>query len=145
MTITRHLPPDWTLPELTEWNRPFFTAGRLMIQSCAGCGLAQHPPLDFCHRCQCDELAYREASGLGVVDDFTVVHHAGDARLAGSLPYNVVVVAPDDVPGVLVVGNVVDDDWRSRLAIGSRVRCVFAEVPDPDSGELLRLPQWTLR
>ena len=140
----RYLPEDWTLPELTEWNRPFFTGDRLTIQYCADCEQHQHPPLDFCHRCQGDRLEYRETCGQGVVDNVTVVHHAGSPRLKQSVPYNVVLVALPDVPGVLVLGNVVDPDWRDRLRIGASVSCVFAEVIDPGTGEVLRLPQWTL-
>jgi uncharacterized OB-fold protein len=139
---TRHLPTDWTLPELTDWNRPFFTSGALTIQGCGDCGGWQHPPLDFCHRCQGDNLIYQRAGGTGVVDNVTVVHHAGDPRLAGSLPYNVVLVVPDGFPEVLVLGNVVDPDWPERLHIGARVRCVFAAVPAGD--EVLLLPQWQL-
>lgn len=148
--MTRYLPDGWTLPALTDWNRPFFTAGRLTIQVCTECAEAggsaagvQHPPLDFCHRCQGDALEYREASGLGVVENLTVVHHAGNPLLKGSLPYNVVLVEPEDFPGVLIVGNVVDADWPGRLAVGARVRVVFAEVTDAN-GETLRLPQWIL-
>jgi hypothetical protein len=141
--VTRYLPEAWTLPALTDWNRPFFTSGRLTIQVCTDCAEAQHPPLDFCHRCQGDALDYREASGVGVVENLTVVHHAGNPMLKGSLPYNVVLVEPEDFPGVLIVGNVVDADWPERLAAGARVRAVFAEVTDA-SGETLRLPQWTL-
>jgi hypothetical protein len=145
----RYLPRGWTLPALTPWNRPFFTTERLMIQVCAVCDEAgvgaQHPPLDFCHRCQGDALEYREASGAGVVDNFSVVHHAGSALLKEALPYNVALVELDDHPGLLVLGNVVNPDWPDRLHIGAAVRVEFAEVPDPDEpGTTLRLPQWRL-
>jgi uncharacterized OB-fold protein len=134
---TRYLPS-----ELTEWNRPFFTAGRLTIQYCTDCAAYQHPPLDFCRSCQGEGLEYRGSAGMGTVDNYSVVHHAGNPRLKESLPYNVVLVEPADAPGVLVLGNVVDQDWPERLRIGASVRCVFAEVADPGTGELLRLPQW---
>ena len=141
----RYLPEGWTLPALTPWNRPFFTAGRLTVQVCTDCDEAQHPPLDFCHRCQGDSLDYREAAGTGVVDNFSVVHHAGSPLLKEALPYNVTLVELSDHPGLLVLGNVVDADWTERLQIGAQVRVEFAEVGDPDEpGVTLRLPQWRL-
>lgn len=147
---TRYLPSEWTLPALTPWNRPFFTTGRLTIQVCTDCeaaggAAAQHPPLDFCHRCQGDALEYREAVGTGVVDNFSVVHHAGSALLKEALPYNVTLVELSDHPGLLVLGNVVDADWPERLRIGAAVRAEFAEISDPDEpGTTLYLPQWRL-
>ncbi|GAA0611940.1 hypothetical protein GCM10009547_12470 [Sporichthya brevicatena] len=141
---TRYLPTGWTLPAITPWNRPFFTAAQLLIQVCTSCEGAQHPPLDFCHRCQGHDLDYRAAAGTGVIDNFSVVHHAGSAMLKDVLPYNVVLVELSDFPGLLVLGNVVDEDWHERLQVGAEVRVEFAEVTDPDTGELLALPQWRL-
>ena len=143
-TTGRYMPEDWPLPELTEWNRPFFTSGAITVQRCAACDTVQHPPMDLCHRCQEGEFVYLATSGTGVVDDFSVVHHAGDVRLEQLVPYNVAIIALDDHPHLRIVGNVVDDDWRERLEIGVPVRAVFAEVTDPATGDVLALPQWRL-
>ncbi|WP_344602733.1 OB-fold domain-containing protein [Sporichthya brevicatena] len=89
-------------------------------------------------------MDYRAAAGTGVIDNFSVVHHAGSAMLKDVLPYNVVLVELSDFPGLLVLGNVVDEDWHERLQVGAEVRVEFAEVTDPDTGELLALPQWRL-
>ena len=139
----RAFPDGWPLPQLTDVNRPFFTAGTLMLQRCSACAQIQHPPHEICHHCQADRFDYVEASGLATIDNLTIVHHAGDRRLADVVPYNVVIVTPDDHPGVRVVGNVVGTP-NEAIAIGARVRCTFAEVPDPDTGETLALPQWEL-
>jgi uncharacterized OB-fold protein len=145
----RYFPADWPLPQITDVNRAFFTSGRLMLQRCRSCAQVQHPPHDICHRCQADAFDAVEASGLGTVDNVTIVHHAGDPRLAGRVPYNVVIVTPDDHPDVRIVGNVVGADTvpveSGAIEIGAPVRCVFTEVPDPDTGETLTLPQWELR
>jgi uncharacterized OB-fold protein len=138
------MPPDWPLPVLTDWNRPFFTSGVITVQRCTACGTVQHPPMDLCHHCQEGDFEYLAASGTGVVDNFSVVHHAGDARLRPLVPYNVVIIALDDHPHLRIVGNVVDEDWRERLEIGVAVRAVFAHVTDPASGDTLALPQWRL-
>jgi uncharacterized OB-fold protein len=136
----RYLPVDWPLPEINDVNRAFFTSGVLMLQRCTVCRTIQHPPLDICHRCQADTFAYEAASGRGTVDDVSIVHHAGDARLKAAVPYNVVIVSLVDHPDVRVVGNVVgaDDD----VEIGMPVRVTFAELRDEDADVTLLLPQW---
>jgi uncharacterized OB-fold protein len=141
---TRYLPADWPLPEITEINRPFFTAGVLTLQQCRSCAQVQHPPHEICHHCQSDAFDYVTTSGLGTIDNVTIVHHAGDRRLADHVPYNVVIVTPDDHPHVRIVGNVIGAD-NEIIEIGAPVRCVFTEVSDPDTDEELTLPQWELR
>lgn len=143
-TAPRYLPEGWPLPRLTDANRRFFTAGVLTLQRCSACATVQHPPHEICHACQGDTFDYVTASGAGTVDNVTIVHHAGHPALAERVPYNVVIVTPDDHPHVRIVGNVVNADATTPLEIGAPVRCVFAEVPDPDTGEPLHLPQWEL-
>ena len=140
---TRYLPADWPLPQITDENRAFFTAGVLTLQRCQSCAQVQHPPHELCHHCQADRFDYVEASGFGTIDNVTTVHHAGDPRLADCVPYNVVIVTPDDHPDVRIVGNVINAGGRA-IEIGASVRCVFAEIEDPDTGETLTLPQWEL-
>jgi uncharacterized OB-fold protein len=140
----RYFPSDWPLPRITDENRPFFTAGVLTLQRCRTCGRMQHPPHELCHYCQSDTFDYIKASGEGAVDNVTIVHHAGDARLTDRVPYNVVIITPDDHPEVRIVGNVINAD-DTTIEIGAAVRCVFAEVPDPETGETLTLPHWELR
>jgi len=140
----RYFHADWPLPEITAVNRAFFTTGVLTLQRCRCCARAQHPPHEICHHCQSDKFDYVASSGLGTVDNVTIVHHAGDRRLADRVPYNVVIVTPDDHPELRIVGNVINAD-HNAITIGAPVRCVFTEVPDPDTDETLRLPQWELR
>lgn len=141
---TRYFPADWPLPELTDANRPFFTAGALTLQRCLACAEIQHPPHEICHHCQADTFDYITASGEGTIDNLTIVHHAGDPRLAAHVPYNVVIVTPDDYPEIRIVGNIVNAD-NVEITSGAPVRCVFAPAADPDTGETLMLPQWELR
>lgn len=139
----RYLPDDWALPGLTDANRPFFTAGSLVLQHCRACDRVQHPPGEVCRWCQSADFDHVEAAGTGVVDDVTVVHHAADARLKAVVPYNVVLVTPDGYPDVRILGNVVDAG-EAGPQIGDRVRATFAAVVDPDTGEQLQLCQWEL-
>jgi uncharacterized OB-fold protein len=140
VTDGRYLPHDWTLPLLDDTNREFFTAGRLRIQRCTRCGAVQHPPDEICHRCQGFTFGYVDARPTGVVESFTVVHHALHPMLEQRVPYNVVVVALDEFPDVHVVGNVVDVR-NEELHVGLRVTCTHVETDGPD-GERVRLPQW---
>jgi uncharacterized OB-fold protein len=47
----------------------------------------------------------------------------------------------DDAPGVRLLGNV-RNTAPGEIAIGTRVRVIFEEARDPDSGEHLLIPQW---
>ncbi len=139
--MTRHLGDDWMLPALEPATRRFFTAGRLVFQACAECGHVQHPPTDVCAACQSFAFTERESAGHGRIESAIVVHHPVHPLLKQRCPYSVVLVTLDDVPGVRVIGNVVNRAPRD-VAIGQRVRVVFEEAKDPQSGETLRIPQW---
>jgi uncharacterized OB-fold protein len=71
------------------------------------------------------------------------VHHAVHPLLRAQVPYAVVLVALDDAPHIRLLGNVLNRA-HDGLAIGDRVRVVFEDVKDPESGELLRIPQWAV-
>ena len=139
--MPRVLGHDWMLPALDARNRDWFTAGRLALQACARCEAVQFPPEDACRRCGSFELGTRPVSGAGRVESVAVVHHAVHPLLKVHVPYAVVLVGLDDAPGVRLLGNVTNRA-PERIAIGDRVRAVFEEVPDPESGETLRIPQW---
>jgi uncharacterized OB-fold protein len=129
------------LPALDARNRDWFMAGRLVLQACAGCGAVQFPPEDACRACGSFELATRASAGRGRVESVAVVHHAVHPLLRPRVPYAVALVALEDFPHVRLLGNVLNRAC-DRVAIGDRVRVAFEEVRDPESGEMLRIPQW---
>lgn len=139
--MARILGDGWLLPALDDHSRAWFTTGTLPVQECAGCGALQHPPDDVCGSCQGVEFTVRESRGEGRVESVAVVHHPVHPALAGACPYAVAVVSLDDAPGVHAIGNV-RGCAPGEVAIGQRVRVVFEEVADPESGERLRIPQW---
>jgi hypothetical protein len=94
-----------------------------------------------CASCQSFELGERESAGAGRIVSAIVAHYAVHPALKDRVPYNVVLVELDDLPGVRVVGNVLNRAPRD-VAVGQRVRVCFEEAKDPQSGELLRIPQW---
>jgi len=140
-TTPRYLPPEWTLPAITEHNSAFFTSGELRLETCRACGSTQHPPIGVCIECGGLEHDYVATSPTGRIDGFTIVHHAVHPLLAEKVPYNVVVVALDDHPDLRVVGNVIEGLVRN----GAPVRCTWTEpLPSPDGKSAIRLPQWIL-
>ena len=139
--MTRFFGDDWLLPALDARNRAWFTSGRLELRACARCAVVQFPPEDACRGCGSFELGTRASAGRGVVESVAVVHHAVHPLLRARVPYAVVLVALDDARHVRLLGNVLNRPY-GRVAIGDRVRVVFEEVRDPESGEALRIPQW---
>ena len=139
--MTRVLGDDWLLPALDAKNRAWFTSGRLELKACARCAVVQFPPEDACRACGSFELGTRESAGWGVVESVAVVHHAVHPLLLLRVPYAVVLVALDDARHVRLLGNVLNRP-SDGVAIGDRVRVVFEVVTDPESGEVLRIPQW---
>jgi uncharacterized OB-fold protein len=139
--MARYFGDSWLLPALDPTNNPWFTAGEITVQSCDDCGAFQHPPEEVCGGCQGANLSFVACSGEGTVESVAVVHHPVHPSLSDYCPYAVVVVSIDGAAGVNAIGNVLNLPTE-EIAIGQRVRAVFEEVPDPDGGEMLRIPQW---
>ena len=139
--MSRFLGDEWLLPALDDKNRGWFTAGRLALQACERCAAVQFPPEDACRSCGSFELGTRAVSGRGTVESVAVVHHAVHPLLRRRVPYAVALVGLEGAPHVRLLGNVLNRA-PGEIAIGDRVRVVFEELEDPDSGETLRIPQW---
>ena len=112
-----YMPDGWTLPQVTETNRAFFTSGKLMVQHCIDCDRVQHPPEDICIWCQGTNIDYLEAKGTGVVYSYVLPHHPPNEILLTRVPYNIVLVSLDDYPHVRIVGNLLDVP-NEEIAIG---------------------------
>ena len=139
--MSRALGDDWLLPALDARNRAWFSSGELALQACTRCAAVQFPPEDACRSCGSFALGTRKSAGRGLVESVAVVHHAVHPLLRLRVPYAVVLVALDDAPHVRLLGNVLNRA-HDQVAIGQRVRVVFEEVRDPESGERLLIPQW---
>jgi uncharacterized OB-fold protein len=141
--MSRVLGVGWALPALDDSNRAFFTSGTLALQRCETCGHVQHPPEEVCASCQGSSFDAFESAGLGRVESVAVVHHPVHPALADRVPYAIVLVSVDDVPGVLVTGNVVGTAPEA-VGIGERVRVVFEEATDPSNEQVFLIPQWEI-
>jgi len=133
------MPDGWTLPRLDDSNRAFFTSGRIELQVCSRCATVQHPPEEICHSCQSMEFGHREVNGRGTVYSYTVAHHAANPLLADRIPYAIVLVSLDELPGVRIVGNLLDVP-PTEIEIGMPVGATWEEIEL--DGDLIRLPQW---
>jgi uncharacterized OB-fold protein len=141
--MARHLGDDWLLPSLDAANESWFTSGEITAQSCDDCGAFQHPPEDVCGACQGTNLSFKACSGEGRIESVAVVHHPVHPALVDRCPYALAVVSLEGAPGVNAIGNVLNRD-PSEIAIGQRVRAVFEEATDPETGTLLKIPQWEI-
>jgi hypothetical protein len=120
------------LPAITDDTRPFWEACRrrvLVVQRCTACGAFRHPPSPVCWRCRAFAYAWIEVSGRGTVFSHAVVHRAFLPGLEAAVPYVVVVVALDDVPGVRVVSNLVGCAPEAAR-VGLPVDVCFEDVDD---------------
>jgi uncharacterized protein len=142
----RYLPLAWSLPELTEENRAFFTSRTIALQKCRECEHVQHPPEEMCRNCGLSVFDYVEVPPRGKIVSFTIAHHPMHPLLKERVPYNVSIVSLHSHPHIRVVGNVIDLE-PGELRIGLEVEATWAEIPAAETypPETLYLPQWKVR
>ena len=138
--MNRHM-EGWMLPALDEANRDFFTSGKIVVRECTGCDTIQHPPEDLCHECGGVEFRGRHVAGTGTIYSHTVIRHPVHPDLVDRVPYAVVLVSLDELPEVRITGNLLEAEPED-VRVGMAVRAVWEEIPDAETGETLRLPQW---
>lgn len=113
---------------MTVWQHDAVTAAwweataarRLLLQACERCTAVQHPPRAVCIGCASSNLGWREASGAGIIDSFTVV--ARQVRAEIEPPYIVARIRLAEGP--LLLTNVVDAD-PSSVVCDQPVRLVW--------------------
>ena len=70
---------DKFLPRPTPESAPFWQGCRdhkLLLQYCTACGTHQFYPRVICANCMSEQLEWREASGRGTVETYTIVTRA---------------------------------------------------------------------
>lgn len=102
-------------------------AGRFLLPRCRDCRAWHFYPKSRCPACGAASLEWTEASGLGTVYSFTVVHRAPSPAFAGEVPYCVAVVALEEGPHLMTR---IVDCVPDTVAIGLRVKVRFAAVDD---------------
>jgi len=138
---------QFLLPQPDEDSAPFWDGcarGELLVQRCANCGRPRIPPRPMCPSCRSSASGWEQLSGRGTVWSLVVPHPPLLAAYAAVAPYNVVVVALDEDPGLRMVGNVVTGPDAplnsvdpSTLGIGDAVEVVFDTPVDG-----IAMPRW---
>jgi uncharacterized protein len=124
-TASRPLRPR---PAITQDNAFWFEGARehrLLIQHCTSCGTLRHPPLPSCAVCRSLDWDAVEASGLGVLYSFVVMHYPEVASFDYPLPIGLVELAE----GTRVVANI-DGAAPGDLKIGMALRATFVDFDD---------------
>jgi len=103
-----------------------YAAGRLLLPTCEDCGTAHLYPRAHCPACNSTRIAWREASGRGVVLSFSVVYRAPSAEFAADVPYTVAIIRLAEGPQMM---SRVVDLAPEAVRIGLPVRVRFAAVP----------------
>jgi uncharacterized protein len=118
----------------------FFEAarrGELAIRMCNGCQAVLHLPRAHCHRCGSWDGRWQVVEGSGSVYSWTVVEH--QVHPAFPVPYTVVLVELQDLPGTRLVGHL---PGTPEVEAGQKVDVWFESLDD--DGQTV-VPQWRLR
>ena len=132
--MTTHDYP-YLLPQADTLTQPFWDAARrhaLVIQECSECSKVRHPPTAQCSECGSETYGWRTLSGRGSLYSYVIVHQTALPDWRGAVPYNIVMVTPEEAPGLTLYGNVVQFD-DSQLKVGLPLVAVFDDVTTEDT------------
>jgi uncharacterized OB-fold protein len=117
--------------------------GELLVQTCTACGRRRMPPRPMCPHCQSTKTHWEPTSGRATIWSFVVAHPPLLPAYEELAPYNTIVVALDEDPGIRFVGNLlarpegpINEVDPATIAIGEPVRVVFQRVDG------VTLPRW---
>ena len=130
--IAKH-PPNQLFQLVTDrWTSPFWDATqqrRLTVARCSDCKVYRFPPTPFCPNCLSQRVDWPTLSGVGTIYSFTIVSKAIFPEMESSLPYVPCLISLPDAGNIRLISNIVDVPI-TRIAIGLRVRVVWATMPD---------------
>jgi len=112
-----------------------FAAARnqqIAIRRCNGCDAVLHVPVAYCRTCGSWEGRWEAVEGRATLYSWTVVEH--QVHPAYPVPYTVVVVDLDDLPGTHLLGRL---DGAPDLRAGQPMEAWFEDLTDD-----VVLPQW---
>ena len=117
----------------------FFEAarrGELALRRCNRCDAVLHVPRAYCRNCGSWEGRWQVVDGAATLHSWTVVTH--QVHPAYPVPYTVVLVDLDALPGTRLVGSL---DGDHHLVAGMPMEVWFDEIGEED-GRRVVLPQW---
>jgi uncharacterized OB-fold protein len=117
--------------------------GELLVQHCGSCGVARMPPRPMCPHCRSMETVWEPVSGRGTVWSYVIPHPPLLPAYTAFAPYNVIVVALEENPGLRLIGNLVERADAAlnsidphSIVIGEPVSVVFHQIED------VTFPRW---
>ena len=132
----------YPLPLPDHESQGFWDATRkheLRIQRCTDCRTFRHPPRHHCPNCHSENSEWAKVSGQGKVYGWCEIYQPVLPAFAASVPYNVVEVALEDAPGVVLTGNM-PDSGADEVHVGMAVEVTFDDVDDQ-----ITIPRWRKR
>lgn len=121
---------DKFLPRPTPESAPFWQGCRdhkLLLQYCTTCAKHQFYPRVICANCMSEQLEWREASGRGTVETYTIVTRAVSDAYAADVPYIIALITLEEGPRLM--SNVIGCDVES-VKCGLAVEVVFERWSD---------------
>ena len=123
------------LPEVTEFNRPFFEAlknHRFVVPRCQECGHFSWIPYPLCRTCLSEEIVWTEMSGKATLYTFTVVHR-GPGAFDSDVPYVVGMGELVERPRTCLVVAHLAGASPDSLRIGQPLQIAYQDIPSADS------------
>ena len=105
---------------------------RIAIRRCNGCDAVLHVPVAYCRTCGSWDGRWQDVEGRATLYSWTVVAH--QVHPAYPVPYTVVVVDLDELPGTHLLGRL---DGAPDLRAGQAMEAWFEQLSDD-----VTLPQW---
>jgi uncharacterized protein len=105
-------------------------AGRLLLPFCTTLNHFCWPPAQRCPTCH-GAITWKESSGAGAVETFSIVRRAVQSEWKDKEPYVVAFVRLDD--GGRLLSNIIDCAPET-VRCGARVTSSFVETTDPELG-----------
>lgn len=132
MNDTFARPYTGALPRPTPDTKPFWDAlaqHRFELPWCEACGKAHYYPRMLCPHCGSDHIAWRPASGRGVVHTF-VINEKPARGFEDRAPYVIAVVELEEGPRMLSNVLTVERPTPDTVGIGMPVEVVYTDVTD---------------
>ena len=126
-TIPEHIRP---LPQLQDWNRPFFEGGfrnELILQRCRECDRYIYYPRPICHHCASFDLEWVQVSGEATLFSFTKVWSPEHPYFKPDVPITIGTVELQIGP--MMFARIQTDD-ETELEIGMALEVEFEKVTD---------------
>ena len=99
--------------------------GAIAVLFCRACDGPLHLPRPYCAACGSWDVQWRDVAPLGHLYSWTVAEH--QVHPGFPVPYTIVLVELDEVPGVRLVGHL---PGARDLAMGMPMRATFDTVRD---------------